>query len=110
MTFHTAFTILALATALTTAAPGTVRAAPPNSTQQKLNDLEEEIDKLKAEVSALQTALASVVANPALALGPYVTVEPAALAGLAGPHVLFEGANVHVRSGSGSPDQLVRYR
>jgi hypothetical protein len=35
-------------------------------------------------------------------LAPFVTVIPGELNGLTGPHVIFEGANVHVRSGSGS--------
>jgi hypothetical protein len=102
MIFRTAFAILALFT-FTGLAPA-AQAAPPKGSQQKLADLEEEIDKLKAEVTSLQSALAGILANPALALGPYVTVESAPLAGLAGPHVLFEGANVHVRSGSGATD------
>ena len=42
-----------------------------------------------------------VKANPALALGPYVAVDPNPENGLAGPHVIFYGANVHIESGSG---------
>jgi hypothetical protein len=58
-----------------------------------------------AQVANLQTALAAVQANPALALGPYVKVETAMINGLKGPHVIFDGANVHVRSGFGSTNE-----
>ena len=34
-------------------------------------------------------------------LNPYVSVSTSTINGLVGPHVLFTGANVHVRSGSG---------
>jgi len=57
---------------------------------------------LEATVSILNTRLAALEANPIFALGEYVTVNRNTLNGLKGPHVIFTGANVHVRSGSGS--------
>ena len=38
------------------------------------------------------------------ALEGFVTVNNDEMDGLAGPHIIFEGANVHVRSGSGATD------
>lgn len=60
------------------------------------------IAALEAAVSALQAQVAALQAAPVLALGPYVSVSPDPVNGLAGPHVFFTGVNVHVRSGSGS--------
>lgn len=39
-----------------------------------------------------------VAAAPVLAMAPYVSVDTKALNGLSGPHIIFQGANVHVRS------------
>ncbi len=64
--------------------------------------LAQQVQALQAQVQALQAQLAAVRANPVLALGPYVTVDPAAERGLKGPHVIFRGVNVHIESGSGS--------
>jgi len=59
---------------------------------------------LESQVATLQTNLAAVQANSALSLGAYVEVDPDALNGLAGPHVIFNGANVSIQSGSGATD------
>ncbi|MCA9773876.1 MAG: hypothetical protein KC466_15770, partial [Myxococcales bacterium] len=77
------------------------RADDLNANFQALAD---EIEVLRAQVTALEQAQAKAGANPALALGPYVRVETGTLDGLAGPHVIFEGANVHVRGGGGATD------
>ena len=50
----------------------------------------------RADAAFLETGMAGV-----LDLAPYVTVEPGTVEGLPGPHVVFTGANVHVRSGAG---------
>jgi hypothetical protein len=60
-----------------------------------------QISSLIAQVNTLQTQLAPIKANPVLALGPYVAVDPNPENGLAGPHVIFYGANLHIVSGSG---------
>jgi hypothetical protein len=54
------------------------------------------LDKLEKDAAATEAFVAP--------LRPLVHVETGALDGLAGPHVLFEGANLHVRSGGGSTD------
>ncbi len=61
---------------------------------------------LEATVSILHTRLAVLEANPIFALGEYVTVNSNTLNGLKGPHVIFTGANLHVRSGSGSTQDV----
>jgi hypothetical protein len=48
------------------------------------------VAQLEAQVAALEAIL------------QFVRVEPEGINGLAGPHWIFEGVNVHVRSGSGS--------
>jgi hypothetical protein len=50
----------------------------------------------------LQGRLAAVEGKPALELGTYVYVNQAEVNGVAGPHLFFDGANVHIRSGHGS--------
>jgi len=60
------------------------------------------ISTLQTHVAALQTSNALVQA-----LIPFVSVDPNPINDLTGPHILFTGANVHVRSGAGSTDEGV---
>jgi hypothetical protein len=53
------------------------------------------------QLSALESQLHAVQSNPALALGPFVCVDPNPEIGVAGPHITFKGANIHIVSGSG---------
>ena len=55
------------------------------------------VAELEAKVEALEAALVDVQTTLA-----FVRVEPEPINGLAGPHWIFEGTNVHVRSGAGS--------
>lgn len=98
-------------------------------TQENLVTVASEIQALQSdlatkadqsEISGLQQALATKAAqsaldavqqdvediqqNAVLALGDYVEVVEHALHGLAGPHLLFQGLNVHLRSGSNATD------
>jgi trimeric autotransporter adhesin len=58
---------------------------------------------LKGQVASLQTTLNGTNAKNALALGQFVTVDTTdTINGLAAPHIIFTGANLHVRDGSGS--------
>ncbi len=59
--------------------------------------------------SALQTAIVALQTSNALvlALAPYVSVVQGPLNGVTGPHIVFQGANVHIRSGSGATDDRV---
>jgi len=59
---------------------------------------------LQDEVDALKEELAAVKSNNALALGPFVQVDPKPAVGVAGPHIIFSGVNLHLVSGSGRTD------
>ena len=74
-----------------------------------LNSLENYLDVQKdwhaaaaAEIAALERKIAVLEGSGAQALSPYVSVQTGAVNGLAGPHIVFTGANVHIRSGSGA--------
>ena len=55
------------------------------------------------QVQTLQNQLSSTNAQNAFALGQFVTVDTTnTINGLAAPHIIFTGANLHVRSGSGT--------
>ena len=43
-----------------------------------------------------------IAANPALQLGPFVIVDPNPENGVAGPNIVFTGANIHIINGAGS--------
>ena len=75
---------------------------------EEIQDLEAKVTSLQATVSALQNQVSSlqsqltvIQSNPALALGPFVNVDPNTEIGVTGPHIIFKGANIHIVSGSG---------
>jgi hypothetical protein len=59
---------------------------------------------LQSQVNALHSQLAVVQSNKALALGPFVSVDPNPENGVIGPNITFKGANIHIVSGSGVTD------
>ena len=60
---------------------------------------------LQAQIDALQAQLAALQASPVFDLEGLVTVdETSTLEGVVAPHIIVEGANLHVRSGSGETD------
>lgn len=61
-----------------------------------------QIKSLEAVTRAQAAAIAAIQGNKALALGPYVQVSRSTINGVVGPHILFTGVNVHIRSGSGA--------
>jgi hypothetical protein len=61
--------------------------------------LETEIITLEAQIIAIQRQVTLVAANPALALGPFVTVDPSPEFGVTGPNITFTGANIHIVNG-----------
>ena len=103
----------------------------PYSVRSLLTTLQTEVDVLKTQLSlltgtntSLQTALKTAQADivtlqvrvKALEAKPsggvpnlerYVTIDTNPINGVAGPHILITGANVHVRSGSGVTDDNV---
>lgn len=64
--------------------------------------LEAAVATLQAQVSGLESQLAAVAANPALDLGPYVSVDAGMINRLNGPHIIISGANLHIQDGSNS--------
>jgi len=66
--------------------------------------LQNEINSLQTSNTALQKQLAAVQSNHALALGPFVSVDPNPEIGVRGPNIIFSGANIHIVSGSGRTD------
>jgi hypothetical protein len=59
------------------------------------------------EINALQGRVVTLEAKPSggvLNLEKYVTINTNPINGVAGPHILITGANVHVRSGAGATD------
>ncbi len=65
-----------------------------------------DITGLESRLEEAEKSLENVQQNvqPVLELGEFVRVDTGEMNGVAGPHVIFEGANVHVRSGSGNTD------
>jgi hypothetical protein len=57
---------------------------------------------LDTDIETLQSTVNSTKAQNAIALGQYVSVNTGTLNGLAGPHIIFSGVNVHIESGSGN--------
>ncbi len=57
------------------------------------------VSTLEGELTALQGQLVTV-----LALAPFLNLDTSVINGLTGPHLIFEGVNVHIRSGSGTTD------
>jgi hypothetical protein len=98
-----ALTLLAIALASPALAQDVAtktKTCKPGST--KGNCLLALITTLQAQVATLQTALAAVQNNHALALAPFVSVDASAENGVKGPNIVISGANVHIESGSGN--------
>lgn len=71
--------------------------------QAQMATAQSNISTLQTQLTAAQSAISTLQANNALALAPYVSVQAGEINGLGGPHVIFTGANVHLRSGSARP-------
>ena len=71
--------------------------APVRAHSQGNPTQNQQIAALQAQVAALQTTVAALNAKLA-----YATVVNGPINGVAGPHFILEGVNVHIRSGSGS--------
>lgn len=69
--------------------------------QSQMGTLQSNNSSFQSTLNTLRSTINTIQSNHALLLDPYVTVDPNAENGLAGPHVIFHGANVHIESGSG---------
>lgn len=74
-----------------------------------LEALEAEVITQATTIGDLKTQLerTRAVADEFRAMSRFTRLETRSLEGLPGPHVIFEGVNVHVRSGSGITDDKV---
>jgi hypothetical protein len=75
---------------------------PITQLQAEVAALQIQVNGLQTTIQSLQAQLSSTAATNALALGKYVSVDPNPEQGVAGPNVIFSGANVHIESGSGT--------
>jgi len=76
--------------------------------QDAISALQATVSNQTAQISALQQTIANQAADldgiknsNVMTLDPYLTVDLNDINGMKGPHVIFTGANVHIRSGSG---------
>ena len=72
--------------------------------EARVQALQQQVSTLQTMVKTLQSQLPSPMAMAVSVLDPFVSVEPGTLNGITGPHVIFSGANFHIRSGSGSTE------
>jgi hypothetical protein len=80
--------------------------AQVTSLRSTVSGLQGQVQILQNSNKSLQSQLTVVQSNPALKLGPFVTVVsgPGMIDGVKGPHIYFTGANIHIVSGSGFTD------
>jgi hypothetical protein len=72
--------------------------------EAKVATLQAIVAAQQAQISSLQSQLTAIQSNPALALGPFVSVDPSSENEVVGPNITFRGANIHIVSGSGFTD------
>jgi hypothetical protein len=72
--------------------------------QAQVAALQTQVNAQQAQITSLQTQLAAVQSNNALLLGPFVSVNSSQENLVRGPNIIFTGANIHIRSGSGATD------
>jgi hypothetical protein len=101
---------IALIAALTVGIPWSMapmaHAATIKDVEAAVTALQATVSAQAAQISALQAQVTALQNSNVMALNPYVSVDTTDTiqnaTGLKGPHVLFTGVNVHIRSGSGS--------
>ena len=77
--------------------------------ETQVTSLRSTVSELQSQVKSLQNSNTSLqnqltAAHNVLALAPFVSVDPNPAVGVIGPNIIFSGANIHIRSGSGSTD------
>jgi len=70
-----------------------------------LNAAAATIASLQQQIEALSTRVSSAEAGRVVALDEFVRVERTEINGLSGPHLIIEGANLHIRSGAGTTNE-----
>lgn len=66
-------------------------------------NLQGQVDAFDA--TALAGRVSDLESNPVLALAPFVSLNTNVLNQVSGPHVIFEGVNVHIRSGADTTNE-----
>ncbi len=64
------------------------------------------VTALEGQVATQQSEITALQANNALLLDQYLTISSGTIEGLAGPHVILTGANLHIRNGSGATSTI----
>ena len=64
-----------------------------NAQQKQLEEAYKTIERLEAELNSIESGIGTLGE-----LNNYVKVETGTIEGLVGPHVIFEGVNVHIRN------------
>lgn len=72
--------------------------------QSTIASLTTDMTAAQAKIAGLTTDMTAVKGNNALDLGPYVSVTSSTLNNVIGPNIIFQGANVHVRSTTATDD------
>ena len=80
------------------ARPGTGTSTGPSLAD--FNTLKGRVDTAETTLGQHTTSLTEVRNNPVLALRDYLRIESTAVNGMLGPHIIFSGANVHIRNGA----------
>jgi hypothetical protein len=75
-------------------------AETPAQMETQITALQVTITSQNATIAALQRQVTLIAQNPALGLGPFVTVDPKPEYNALGPNIVFHGANVHITNGS----------
>lgn len=79
------------------------------SLENAVGDLETLVDEKDAQIVALedQVDILTDTMDEMIDLSEYISIEEGYVKNLAGPHIIFSGVNLHLRSGSGSTWGLV---
>lgn len=95
-------TLLTVAFSLLIVLPAAVnvQAQTPAQLQREIATLRETVESQSATIAALKRQVTLLAQNPALQLGPFVSVDPNAENGVTGPNIVFTGANLHVVNGA----------
>jgi hypothetical protein len=69
--------------------------------QERVDALEGKMASKDIQINTLQNQVTALKNSPVQTLAPFISVVADPINGLNGPHIIFTGANVHIRSGSG---------
>lgn len=61
---------------------------------------------LQSDLLIAEADISNLASSPIFALEPYVSLNLSTVEGVVGPHVIFEGVNLHVRNLGGSTDSV----